>query len=892
MQIINLFSRFSLGGKILFFSGLILTVVCVSLMWYNINNLSSLSRQASVEICRSGSKIIIQQINSALKSKNSKVLEQVLDELNQMKTVRYIVIMDNKGSILSTLNFDVAQSLSFQSTEAGEHFETSLYSSMESVILKDQTLGKCYLGLSPGDVNFTSSESPSNRFIVPAVLWLTGMLGIFALTTLILKPVKNIIKDVRSMAEGNFNIQISVPFDDEFMELANALNMLSKNTKATKQRLDYIMRLLDKREQQLEEEIKQRNLIEEQMGLNYNILNKTSALILVVNSTGGIEYASPSFEHVLGYKPEDLLRVGWWKSVIPNVIDRIKKRSLVAKYARGEQHLNDAPYEQQIRDGSGTIRWILWQDTVGPNQTLISVGHDITERKRNEEQILEQAALLDITSDAIIVRDLEHRILFWNRGAEKVYGWKSTEAIGRTESELIQEENSSGRGIPYTSVIENGYWSGELKQITKEGKKIIIESRWTLMNDSDAKPKSILIVSTDVTEQKQLELQFRRAQRLENIGTLAGGIAHDLNNVLTPISMSIQILQKLHNDEKTQQLLSTLESSAKRGADIVKQVLTFARGSEGERSLLQPKHILREVEKIARETFPRSIQIKSNIASNLWAITGDTTQLHQIVLNLLVNARDAMPDGGTLTFKAENIVLDDLNTKTCLHAKPGSYVAFSIIDTGTGIPLDIIDKIFDPFFTTKEIGKGTGLGLSTVVTIVKSYGGYVTVDTVVGKGTTFVVFIPATNAESSQPRDTIKRLLPSGRGEMIIVVDDELSIREIIKETLEVFGYHVQTAKDGIEALTFIEKDRYKYNLVLTDMMMPNMDGGSLIRTLAKITPDIRIIAMSGITDQEVLNKIKKYRIEAFLSKPIQTDNLLEVIDSVLHTDTKMEKTI
>jgi CheY-like chemotaxis protein len=328
-----------------------------------------------------------------------------------------------------------------------------------------------------------------------------------------------------------------------------------------------------------------------------------------------------------------------------------------------------------------------------------------------------------------------------------------------------------------------------------------------------------------------------------------------------------------------------IETSARRGADIVKQVLTFARGTEGERTLLQPKHILREVEKITRETFPRTIDIRTELPANLWAITGDATQLHQIVLNLLVNARDAMPEGGRLTLKAENVELDEQGTQMHLNAKPGSYVALSIRDTGSGIPQDILDKIFDPFFTTKEVGKGTGLGLSTVMAIVKSYGGFIIVESVVGKGTEIRVFIPATNADFvPRPEDT-RNQLPAGRGESILVVDDELSIREITKETLEAYGYRIRTAKDGIEALSLIEKDRHKFSLVLTDMMMPNMDGSSLIRTLERLAPDIKIIAVSGITDQDIFEKLKKSRVEAFLPKPIQTDNLLKILDSVLHPD-------
>jgi signal transduction histidine kinase/CheY-like chemotaxis protein len=428
-----------------------------------------------------------------------------------------------------------------------------------------------------------------------------------------------------------------------------------------------------------------------------------------------------------------------------------------------------------------------------------------------------------------------------------------------------------------------------MKKTTRGGKGVIVESRWTLMNDEMGIPKSILVVDTDVTEQRQLEVQFRRAQRLENIGTLAGGIAHDLNNVLTPILMSIPILQKRNGDERSRQLLTTIETSAQRGADIVKQVLTFARGTEGERTLLQPKHFLRDIVEISKETFPRSIALKFEVPENLWTITGDATQLHQIVLNLLVNARDAMPEGGSLTLRAENVALDEKSSRSFLGAKAENYVMLSVKDTGIGIPSEILDKIFDPFFTTKEVGKGTGLGLSTVMTIVKSYGGFLTVESTPAIGTEFKVFIPATNAPISEAKSNRRAKLPVGKGEWVLVVDDEISIREITKETLEAYGYRSQTAKDGVEALSVIERDRDKIDLVLTDMMMPNMDGASLIRRLERVAPDIKIVAVSGVTDQLALEKIKKSRIEAFLPKPIHTENLLRILDSVLHAEAEVE---
>ncbi|MBV8883372.1 MAG: PAS domain S-box protein, partial [Chroococcidiopsidaceae cyanobacterium CP_BM_RX_35] len=281
------------------------------------------------------------------------------------------------------------------------------------------------------------------------------------------------------------------------------------------------------------------------------------------------------------------------------------------------------------------------------------------ERKRSEQKIREQAALLDVTTDAILVRDLDHQILFWNKGAERLYGWKAEESLGKYANHLLYRETAAQYQDTQQMLLESGSWQGELNQVTKSGQEIIVESRWTLVRDSEDKPKSVLVVNTDVTHKKQLEAQFFRAQRMESIGTLASGIAHDLNNVLTPIIAAAQLLLSTQlNDQKRQQLLMTVESSAKRGAALVKQVLSFAKGLEGKRTVLQLKHLLIEIRQIAKETFPKAIEFTMLLPPELWVVSGDATQLHQVFMNLCVNARDAMPYGGNLTITAENLSID------------------------------------------------------------------------------------------------------------------------------------------------------------------------------------------------------------------------------------------
>lgn len=503
------------------------------------------------------------------------------------------------------------------------------------------------------------------------------------------------------------------------------------------------------------------------------------------------------------------------------------------------------------------------------------------ERKRSEQKIREQAALLDIATDAILVQDLNDRILYWNKGAERLYGYCAAEAVGDRVIRLWDKEGLAQFQAAKDILRASDAWQGELQQVAKDGKTIVVESRWTLVRDRANVPTSILVVNTDITQKKQLESQFLRAQRMESIGTLASGIAHDLNNILAPILMSVQLLQIKFPEPQNQRLLVTIETNVKRGAALIKQVLSFARGLEGKRTTVQVKHLILEIEHIVKETFPKSIELYTNIASNLWTVSGDPTQLHQILMNLVVNALDAMPNGGILKIDAENSIIDENYLKTHIDAQLGAYIAIAISDTGTGIEPQVIERIFEPFFTTKNIGKGTGLGLSTVMGIVKSHGGFVHVYSEVGQGTQFKVYLPALPAIELQEKQDNELLL--GQGELILVVDDESAIREITKTSLENYNYKAITARDGMEAVELYQKYQSEISVVLTDMMMPFMDGPATISSLQKINPQVKVIGLSGLNLSDKLTAASNIGVKTFLFKPYSAKELLKTIDAVLH---------
>ncbi len=529
------------------------------------------------------------------------------------------------------------------------------------------------------------------------------------------------------------------------------------------------------------------------------------------------------------------------------------------------------------------LKQLATQVAIAIQQSMLfeQIHTELIERQKSQQKIHEQAALLDIATDAIIVQGLDNQIRFWNKSAEHLYGWKASDAFGKNTHQLLFKETSSQLQQAQQFVVEHGSWQGELHQVTKSDQEITVESRWTLVLDVQKQPQSILIVNTDITEKKQLEAQFLRAQRLESIGTLAGGIAHDLNNVLTPIIMSSQLLLKAQlGTKKRQQLLTTIESSAKRGAALVKQVLSFARGMEGKHTILQASHLLWEVRQIVKETFPKSIEVEVDISSDLWVISGDATQLHQVLMNLVVNARDAMPNGGLLKLCAENLVIDDNYARMNPQATVGAYCAITVGDTGTGMSPEILSRIFEPFFTTKEQGKGTGLGLSTVIGIVKSHSGFVTVESALAKGSQFRVWLPAVLGTETLSASTNKVL--KGNGELILVVDDELFIREITKTSLETSNYQVLTASDGIEALALYVQHKNEISVVLMDMMMPEMDGITAIRLLKQVDPLVSIVAISGLTENSQADVAMDIGVQAFLSKPYTLQDLLKTLHSVI----------
>jgi PAS domain S-box-containing protein len=505
---------------------------------------------------------------------------------------------------------------------------------------------------------------------------------------------------------------------------------------------------------------------------------------------------------------------------------------------------------------------------------------DETARRHAEEQIRAQARLLDLAQDAIVVRDMEDRVRYWNQGATKLYGWNADEAYGRKVTELFWQDAEAFRKTQGQLLLV-GQWAGEICQRTKDRQAIMTSSRWTLVRDARGQPELVLAINTDVTEQRRIEAQFLRAQRLEGLGALAGGIAHDLNNILAPMLLIVPLMRDMVSDVEGRAMLASIETCARRGTDIIKQLLTYARGAPGARVPLPVQHLLREMDQIIRETFPRDIRPVLHSPKDLWLLLGDPTQLHQALMNLCVNARDAMPEGGTLTLGARNVTVDETFAVMSPGAKPGPYVCVCVADTGTGIAPENLDRIFDPFFTTKEIGKGTGLGLATVLGIVRGHKGFERVDSRPGHGTTFELYFPASPHTQAPPAASAEAAPQRRQDELILVVDDEAPVRNLLRRTLETHGYRVVTAAQGAEGLAAFYEHRAEVRAVLTDMMMPGINGPAMIAALRLAEPRLTILGMTGLLERTGVKGLEQLDIP-LLTKPFSGDEVLRALHAAL----------
>jgi PAS domain S-box-containing protein len=585
-------------------------------------------------------------------------------------------------------------------------------------------------------------------------------------------------------------------------------------------------------------------------------------------------YVNRAAEEILGRPRETLLgRVVWeeYPELIGSEVDAAFRRAL--------NESTTEVFEAFVNPVMG-----LWFSLRAyPSTTGLAVlFHDVTDQHRMAEalrdsqaRLAEQAALLDEARDAIVVRDLGHRVTYWNRSAERTFGWTAEEVIGRSIRELLFQ-SSAAFDDAAKRLLADGEWYGELTATTQAGKELVLECREILLRDDAGHPRSVLAIKTDITERKRLDVQHRRTQRMEGLGTLAGGLAHDLNNALTPVRMATELLQSEETDPWRLSMLGSVASGTQRATDMVRQILSFAAGAEGRRVSVDVGTLLRDVERFANDTFLKTIRIVREDATGLLPVLGDPTQLNQVLINLCVNARDAMPQGGTLVLAAEAV--DDPPGD---GLSPGRYVRIRVEDDGQGMAPEILDHIFERFYTTKEYG--TGLGLSTSAGIITNHGGFMSVESKPGEGTRFVVHLPVAAGVRSSGSAPGTSTRPNGHGQLVLVVDDEENIRTILRNVLTGSGYRVLEAADGAGAVAVLSRAGSTVDLVVTDMMMPEMDGLETIRALRGVRPDVPIVLISGLHTQTLSDEAAELGVQHVLAKPFSSAPLLQSLADILN---------
>lgn len=662
--------------------------------------------------------------------------------------------------------------------------------------------------------------------------------------------------------------------------LAMLLSWHEQRNAAARQELERLLRSLEAEVDARTREL--RRLLEERAAdadSRYRALfeNHHTVLLLLDPQQGIVIDANPAASEFYGIPLEELKGCPWsrFDPTPPEQLRRALNRAILRereglrfrhRVANGELReveLFSAPFHSQGR------------------HLIFALVLDVTERVRAENLLHLRTRALDAAANIVTITDAVGTILWVNRAFETVTGYTAEEAVGKNPRDLLKSglhDDAFYRRM-WEMITAGEPWSGEITNRKKDGSLYTASMTITPVRDPTQTITHFIAVNEDITERKEIETRFLRAQRLENIGKLAGGIAHDINNILAPILLSIGLLKTEKLEPRQLAILDTIETSATRGTDLVRQILSFARGVEGKRLAINLRHLARDVERILRETFPKNITIELASPSDLPLVEADPTQLHQVLMNLCVNARDAMPSGGTLTITLGRTSVDQATAAAAPGATPGDYLLISVRDTGSGMTKEILDHIFDPFFTTKEPGHGTGLGLSTSHTIVKNHGGFIAVQTAPGRGSTFRVYLPVipNPATVSAPEE---QTLPQKHRlqAVVLVVDDEPPILDTARLALSRFGARVLTATNGAEAVEIYTQHRDEVDLVLLDLAMPVMDGHATLLALRAIAPTLPIIATSG----HASGRNAPAQADAFIAKPFTAEALLTQIEQVL----------
>lgn len=624
------------------------------------------------------------------------------------------------------------------------------------------------------------------------------------------------------------------------------------------------------------------------------VLRHSPVGLLVYKEDGTAALVNETAAHIAGADVPTLLRQNF------NKLDSWRRYGLLAA---AEKALANGCAEKLVGPFVTSFGRSLWVDARfvpiqhGNERHLLVVIVDQTGEHEAHNRLQLVHAALEAAPVGWVVTDAGGNIEGVNPAFTQLTGYPAAEVVGRNPRLLKSGEHAPEFYQSMWSTISRGeVWSGEMFNRRKDGTRYHEHMTIAPIREQGGRVRHFVAIKQDITERKLLEKQLARAQRLESIGMLASGIAHDLNNIFTPILLSLELLKLKYPNSDGRKTLQMIESGGQRAAGIVRQMLTFARGIEGERVSIQPKYLVKETSQILYETLPRNIRIELAVASALPSVKGDATQLHQVLLNLAINARDAMPEGGRLVLGAEPVEVDAERAARNPPLRPGPCVALKVSDTGTGITPEVLEHMFEPFYTTKPLGQGTGLGLSTVYGIVRSHGGAIEVSTKLGAGTVFTVLLPADGpVPDAGEKPIVARGVFSGQGRRILVVDDEETIRLISVQVLQRHGFVTEVAGDGLEGLEVFRRDPKRFAAVLTDLMMPRMGGRKFVQELRRVAPDLPVLISSGVMDESTPPTaeepaISQLRVRTVLRKPYTEAELLDALRQELEPAGILEK--
>jgi PAS domain S-box-containing protein len=614
--------------------------------------------------------------------------------------------------------------------------------------------------------------------------------------------------------------------------------------------------------------------------------------ITVADPAGNITYVSPTTLHFYGYETEN-------EVFGHNILEWVHLNYQEQALNQMEMVLNggfitNQEYLLYKKDGTtffAEVSASCLKNSQGHTTGILVVVRDISERKEAEEQLLYQANLLQNVSDAIVATDLNFEITSWNQAAEALYGWPAREAIGQPVHEILQTE------YPYEQyeqmqrrLLEQGIWKGEVIQKHKDGAAINILASVSLIKDSTGKPVGAVAALRDITERKQaekaqakLEEQLRQAQKMESIGRMAGGVAHDFNNLLTVIQGYCGLMQaQIPSESPLLEDLKQIQRTGERATALTRHLLAFSRKQILAPTPLDLNSLVTNLRKMLERLIGEDITLSTLLQPGLWTIIADPGQIEQVIMNLAVNARDAMPTGGMLTIETSNVQLDENYLRTQLEAPSGSCVMLAVTDTGCGMDESVLAQIFEPFFTTKEQGKGTGLGLATAYGIIKQSGGDITVYSEPGQGATFRIYLPAGEGTMSDLAVPQASAVIRGGNETILLVEDEETVRKLARTALQGRGYAILEASHGGEALSLFEQHQELIDLLVTDVVMPRMSGRELAEQLKALQPQLKVLFMSGYTDDAIVRHGLLAAEVEYLSKPFSLNSLASKVREVL----------